>query len=111
MDPFQEYRFAHDELEADREVAALWDAVVEAQRKHDLACIPYRERMSAAEAVIIGAVLEQGKSVTLHNIEARYMKGRSSTSWKSVAEEIGAPPEIVAKHTKEGEPSVMVRAL
>ena len=111
MDAFEEYRKAYDQMAADLEVAAAWDAIVEAQKRHGELCQPYQERMKAAEEHIRGLVLEEGKSVTLHNVEARYTKGRASTSWKSVAEEIAAPADIIAKHTKDGDPSVSVRAL
>ena len=111
MDAFLEFRKAHDEMGADPNIAAMWDAVVAAQKAHADACAPYEQRMAEARDAIAAAVLEQGKSVTLHNVEARYTKGRSSTAWKSVAEEVGAPPEVVAKHTKEGSPSVSVKAL
>lgn len=111
MDPFLAYRQAHDELDADPNVTTLSLELERARLAWEDARKPYLDRMREAEEVIRGAVLEQGKSVTLHNVEARYSKGRASTSWKSVADEVGAPPEIVAKHTKEGEPSVSVRLL
>jgi hypothetical protein len=111
MDAFEEYRKAHDELDADPVVAALWDGVVAAQKLHAEATAPYQDRMRVAEEVIRGMVLEEGHSVTLHGVEARYTKGRASTSWKSVAEAVGAPAEVIAKHTKEGDPSVSVRVV
>jgi hypothetical protein len=118
MDPFLEYRNAHDEMEKDEAVAAAWDRVVAIQKSeadaradHDAACLKYRERMNLAAEEIRGAVLEQAKSVTLHNVEAKYTKGRVSVSWKSVADEVGAPPEIIAKHSKEGDPTVAIRSL
>lgn len=33
------------------------------------------------------------------------VKGRRTTDWKAVAAEVGAPPELVEKHTRMGEPT------
>ena len=110
MNEFQLYREAYDAMEADPKVLGLRQRIEKLQDALVATESPYRQKMDEAEWVIRESILAQGQSVTLHNVKAIYTKGRRSTSWKSVAEEMGAPEEIVVKFTKIGEPSVKVEA-
>jgi len=111
MDPFLEYRQAYDELQNDPEARELRERIRGLQELLVKGEEKYQKRMAKAEAEIVAAVLEQGKSATLHNVEAQYHKGRESTSWKGVAGEMNAPEDVIARFTKIGEATVLVRAL
>jgi len=118
MNEFESYRKAYDEMETDPAVLAareqadvLRAKMMEVDELISDAEKPYRERMAEAEAQIVDAVMSQGESVTLHNVQARYTKGRSSVSWKKVAEACNPPAEVVEQHTKVGKPRVSVSVL
>lgn len=111
MNEFEEYRKAYDEMENDPKVQDLRAAMNNLSGDLHEAEIEYRLRMEAAEKKIKEAVLEQGNSVTLHDVEAKYTKGRRSTSWKNVAVACDPPQELIDEHTKTGNPSVSVRPL
>lgn len=108
---FKEYRKAHDEMENNSAIADLREALNQAQEALAQAEKPYRERIAKAADEIKATVLEQGKSVTLFDVEASYKKGRRSTSWKKIAEEMNPPESIISRHTKYGNPSVSVKVL
>ena len=108
---FEEYRNAYDEMEADETVQDLRATMNNLSGELHMAEIKYRLRMSDAEEKIKEAVLNQGASVTLHDVYAKFTKGRTSTSWKKVAVACDAPQEIIDANTKLGKPSVTVSVL
>jgi len=105
---FEEYRKAYDSMEGDPAVLRARHAIEQYQASLESLEAPYREKMAEAGDRIIEAVLPLRESVTLCGIYARYTKGRSSTSWKSVATVMKAPQELVDEHTTVGKPSVSV---
>ncbi len=111
MNEFLAYRAAYDDMQSDAQVLDTRDRIKELQDQLFQLEAPYRARMAEAEVVIRAAVLKQAKSVTLHDVYARYISGRRSTSWKSVAEEMKAPEDVIEKHTKVGEAKVTVEVV
>ena len=111
MNEFQEYRNAFDEMERDLAVQGMRAHLQNAQEALKTAEESYRARMNDAEQKIKEAVLEQGDSVTLHNVFAKYTKGRTTTAWKNVADALNPPKELIEEHSKTGEPSVSVKPL
>ena len=116
---FEDYRKAYDELQDNESVNVLRGEIDLLVEKHDAKLfklqkllaeveMPYRSRMAGAEGEIKKAVLKQGASVTLHNVQAKFAKGRMSTSWKKVAVEVNASQDVIGKHTSYGKPSVSV---
>lgn len=108
---FDDYKQAHDEMLLDIRVSDVRDEISALQFKLSELEKPYRTRMEEAADYIKEVVLKQGKSVTLHDVYARYTKGRLSTAWKKVAVACKAPQDIIDKHTKQGNPSVRVSIL
>ena len=108
---FEEYRKSYDEMESDPTVVELRQTLDQVQEALRTAEASYRERMAEAEEEIKRAVLEQQKSVTLFNVVASFSKGRKSTSWMKVAQELNPPESLVLQHTKIGQPSVSIKVL
>ena len=108
---FEEYRKAYDEMEADAEIINLRANIFNLQCLLRDAEGKYRPRMDEAEKAIKDAVLKQENNVTLHDVYAKFTKGRLSTSWKKVAVACDAPQEIIDANTKQGKPSVSVSVL
>lgn len=105
---FEKYRQAYDSMEGDPAVRRARRAIEQYQVSLESLEAPYREKMAGAETAIVDAVLARKGSVTLFGVYARYTKGRKSTSWKSVAVAMKAPPKLIGEHTKVGKPSVSV---
>ena len=59
-----------------------------------------------ARAKVIEFALSVAESFETPNIEVSFTKGRVTTSWKSVAEALDPSEELIAKHTKVGDPKV-----
>jgi len=108
---FLEYRQAHVDMWND-------DGVKEAEKQFHLAqdhlaCVmaPYIDRIERARQRIESDCLVMRSGKTEHGVKASYYSGRRSTSWKEVATEVGAPDEIINKHTHYGEPTVKVELI
>jgi hypothetical protein len=69
---------------------------------------PFRYRMADATAKIVEEVLSIKKTIERWGVRATYTAGRKTTSWRSVALEMDAPPSVVARHTSVGNPSVKI---
>jgi len=115
---FEEYRNAYDEMMADEEANEMRKAIQKCREDIEhynniLSSVTekYHIRMDEAEEKIKEAVLKQENSVTLHNVYAKFTKGRLSTSWKEVAVACNAPQEIIDANTKQGKPFVYVSVL
>lgn len=69
------------------------------------------ERLRTAEEALVRGIKASmaGAGVLMAPALARVtwspVKGRRTTDWKAVAAEVGAPPELVEKHTRMGEPT------
>ena len=59
-----------------------------------------REWMDELEAQIGREVLELGSSVTVGKVHATFTSGRGSYDYEAIAAELGAPEEVVRRHTK-----------
>jgi hypothetical protein len=106
--PFKAYREAYDQMESDRIVQFL-------RREHARIGIllqseeaPYRRAMNDAADRITEEVLDQKNSVKLAGVHAVYYKPGVSRSWKSIAEELNASDDLIAKHTTLGNPRVQI---
>jgi len=115
---FEEYRNAYDEMMADEEANEMRKAIQKCRDDIEhynnvLSSVTekYHIRMDEAEKAIKDAVLKQENSVTLHDVYAKFTKGRVTTSWKKVAYFSDAPQEIIDANTKQGKPSVSVSVL
>jgi len=113
---FKEYRQAYDEMMSDPQIDALLDKIAGIKAELDHAAFelsefeaPYRARMDKAAEEITAAVIGQKQTVLLHGVEAKYSAGKRSTSWKSVAVELNATPELIKKFTTDPTPSVNIK--
>ena len=114
-EPWAVYSRAHAEMMADPKITALIDEL-ETARTHvkyvssQLAAVeaPYTRRLTEAADAIRTAVLEADRSITSHDVAAKIMKGRASTSWKKVATEAGAGSVLIEKHTRYGPKRVQI---
>ncbi|MFH1485599.1 MAG: hypothetical protein ABIH46_05985 [Chloroflexota bacterium] len=109
MDHFKAYRLAYDAMEADPIVLTARAILKIDQAAVGNAEAVYREAMTEHGQQITAAVLENGKSVTMHDVEAKYTKGRVTPSWKSIASLWMPSDKLVAEHSTVGKPSVSVR--
>ena len=109
MNYFEEYRKAHDEMEADETLAKAVAGVVFAMDILAELENPYKEKLAAAEEGIKETVLDQQRTMVLNGIEATYSKPRKSTSWKGVAMTFDPPVELIEEHSKVGNPSVRIK--
>jgi len=105
---FEKYRQTYDSMEGDPAIRRARQAIEQYQASLESLEAPYREKMARTETAIVDAVLAQKGSVTLFGIYARYTKGGRSTSWKSIAVAMKAPPKLIGEHTKVEKPSVSV---
>ena len=115
---FKEYREAYDEMQADPRIIRGQDIVSAlelqlANQREQLSAMeaPYRARMDKAAKEITAAVMGQKQTVLLHGVEAKYSAGKKSTSWKSVAVELSATPELIKKFTTDPTPSVNIEVI
>ena len=106
--PFYDYKKAYDEMGADATIQRLQVYIDEQVEVLAELQAPYFDRMSEAAEEIEGLVMAEGKTIVLSGVRGSYHKGRQSTSWKGIAMELDPPEELVEKHTKVGEPSVIV---
>ena len=106
--PFSDYKKAHDEMGADVTIRRLQEYIGTQMKKLAELEVPYHERMAVAAEEIRELVMAEGKTIVLSGVRGSYYKGRRSTSWKGIATELDPPEELVEKHTKVGEPSVIV---
>ena len=105
---FKQYRQAYDEMETNEEIQATRNAIQLYQAKLTELEMPYRDRMKEAAAAITAAVLETGKTTTLFGVVARFFKGRTSVSWKAVANALNPPDELIERYTRTGQPRVQI---
>lgn len=108
---FEQYRAAYDAMESDPAIQRARKAIADYQRSLEELERPYRDRLAIASRGIETIVLSERKSVTLFGVKAKYTKGRETTSWKGVAQDLNPPQELVAKYTKAGEPSVRIKII
>ena len=106
---FNDYRRAYIEMESDELVQCARDAIEESRSHLAILEAPYRDRLLQASKSITSFVIGEGKSITRDGVIATYNKGRTSTSWKSVAVAANAPQEVIDQFTKIGNPSVSVK--
>jgi len=111
MEGFEEYRIAYDAMEADPAILKARKALADYQASLIEIERPYRDRMCEAAVGITALTLSEQKSITLFGVEARYTKGRETVSWKSVAQDLNPPEELIGKYTKTGEPSVNIKVV
>jgi len=134
--PFQLYREAVEQMNADATVQAARQAhreaeaaLAEMRARHAEEEIPllsalaeatvavcqwedpYRARMDDAQALICQEVVAAGQTVSQFGVEAKYSAGRRSTEWKAVALRMKAPQSLIDEFTTPGNPSVTVRVL
>jgi PHD/YefM family antitoxin component YafN of YafNO toxin-antitoxin module len=134
--PFQTYRTAFDQMNADptviqarqehREAEAKLAELrakhaeeerplVEALADAEVAVChwegEYRNQMDDAAALIAQHVIAAGQSVQEFGVEAKYSNGRRSTEWKAVAQRMNAPQSLIDECTTPGKPSVQVRVI
>ena len=109
MNYFEEYRKAHDEMEADEALSKAVAGVVFAMDILAELENPYKEKLAKAEEGIKETVLDQQRTMVLHGIEATYSKPRKSTSWKGVAMTFDPPTELIEEHSTVGNPSVRIK--
>ncbi len=108
---FKEYREATNEMEANLAIRIMRKKIETMQENLGILEQPYHERMKVAAKEITIAVLEQQKSVTLFNIEAKYSKASGRPKWKSVAMEFDPSEELIKRFTGMGKPSVSIKIL
>ena len=106
---FKNYRQAWLEMESDVRVQSVREDIEANQRELAMLESPYRNKMALAAKVITGLVIEHGEDITRSGITAKLRLGRVTTSWKKVAQEVGAPLEVIDQFTKVGAPSVSIK--
>lgn len=136
VSPFQQYKTAYDQMNADPTVVQARQqhreaeaALADLRAQHAEAERPlveelenagaavdhweaeYRAQMLDAQALIAEAVIARGQSCTEFGVEAKYSAGRRSTEWKAVAQRLGASQSLIDEYTKPGAPSVSVRVI
>lgn len=106
---FKDFREAYDAMEKDVAVQQTRHIIIGYQKSLEKLEAPYREQMAAAESNIIEAVLKTRKTTTLFGVVAKFFKGRTTCSWKSVALALNPPKGLVEKFTNVGKPKVQVQ--
>jgi hypothetical protein len=105
----ENYETTYIAMEADPQIRAARKQIESLQKRLDKLCEPYESRLSEYESAIKGHVIELGESIKQGHLNCVYYKPRRSTSWKSVAEELDPPQELIEEHTKIGNPSVRIK--
>ena len=105
---FRDYRQAYDEMEANQEIQITRQVIISTKERLAELEKPYRDRIAQAQEEITKAVLQSKKTTTLFGVIAKFFKPRRSTAWKSVAQAMDPPQDLIDKFTKYGEPRVQV---
>jgi len=59
-----------------------------------------RKELDALEVEIKAEVMPLRQTVKCGDVIAAYTNGRGSYSWQQIADELGVPAEVIARHTK-----------
>lgn len=119
---FRNYRTIEDMRKADQELIKV-EAQIEALRlkfesameilseRRSEVLTYYDESLDEYENEIIDIVLEAGRSIEAYGIEAKYVKGRKSVSYKGACAEANVPKSIINRNTKYGDPKVTIKVV